>query len=124
MGLQTDFYGRFAFDHPLAAEHQAILEEFAEEEHEPGEGDDQPPNLYCQWKPTADGAWLEWDGVEKFYDYGEWLEYLISHFLKPWGYTLSGEVSYKGWTEGVAGTVSVEDNQVAVTREQVVDWDA
>ena len=126
MGLNTDFHGQFTLDRPLTAKHQTILEEFTEEEHEPSkaDADGQPPNLYCQWRPTADGTGLEWDGAEKFYDYSEWLEYLIAHFLKPWGYVLSGEVRYNGWTEGVAGTIIVANNQVTVTREQVVDWDA
>ncbi len=117
MGLRTDFYGQFTFDHPLTAEHRTILEEFAEEEHEeePGETG-KPPTVYCQWKPTADGRGLEWDGVEKFYYYDEWLEYLIAHFLKPWGYILSGDVQYNGWTEEVHGTIGVVDNEVTVTR--------
>ena len=73
MGLQTDFYGQFMFDRPLTAEHQAVLEEFAEEGHE-GEPSEigKPPTLYCQWKPMADGIGLEWSGMEKFYYYGEW----------------------------------------------------
>jgi hypothetical protein len=128
MGLQTDFYGQFTFDRPLTAEHKAILEEFAEEGHEldpiKAAATGNPPTLYCQWIPTEDGLGLKWDGAEKFYYYSEWLEYLIAHFLKPWGYTLNGAVQYNGWTEGVAGTISVTSNQVTVTREQVVDWDA
>lgn len=121
MGLNTDFYGQFALDRPLTAEHRAILEEFAEEEHEPSEANAgiQPPTLYCQWRPTEDGTGLEWDGAERFYYYGEWLEYLIAHFLTPWGYTLNGTVQYNGWTEGVTGTIHVTDNEVVITREEV-----
>ena len=128
MGLNTDFYGRFSFDHPLTAEHRTLLKDFAEEEHEDEYGlmgmDGKPPTAYCQWIPTEDGTGLEWDGVEKFYYYGEWLEYLIARFFKPWGYALSGTVRYDGWTEGVAGTISVTNNEVVVTREQVVELDA
>jgi hypothetical protein len=117
--MNTDFYGKFGFDHPLTAEHQAILAEFAEEEHDRAGSDGKPPATYCQWIPTEDGSGLEWDGAEKFYYYGEWLEYLIAHFLKPWGYTLNGTVQYDGWTEGVTGAISVMDNAVVVTREEV-----
>ena len=120
MGLNTNFHGKFFLDRPLTPEHKAILEEFADTEHEDDEEgmgyDAQPPTVYCQWVPTEDGAGLEWDGVEKFYYYGPWLEYLISRFLKPWGYTLSGTVRYVGVTEGVEGTISVQGDQVIVTR--------
>lgn len=124
MGLNTDFYGKFILDRPLTAEHRAVLEEFADEEHtyEDGRrgGPSMPDGYYCQWIPTEDGTGLEWDGVEKFYYYGEWLQYLIAHFLKPWGYTLSGTVRYAGRTEGVVGIISVENNKVVVTREPAV----
>jgi len=124
MGLNTDFFGKFLLDRPLATQHRAVLEEFAGEEHEdengkPG-GDGKPPTAYCQWIPTEDSTGLEWDGAEKFYFYGEWLEYLIARFLEPWGYTLSGSVRYVGKTEGVTGTISVQNNVVVVTREPAV----
>lgn len=41
------------------------------------------PGLWCQWRPTEDGAGLEWDGSEKFYAAEEWMRYLIDHFLRP-----------------------------------------
>lgn len=25
------------------------------------------PGLWCQWAPTDDGEWIEWNGMEKFY---------------------------------------------------------
>lgn len=42
------------------------------------------PGLWCQWTPTADYAGLEWNGVEKFYHYEDWLQYAIDTFLIPW----------------------------------------
>lgn len=44
---------------------------------------DGQPGLWCQWVPSEDGAFIEWDGCEKFYDSVEWMQYLIDHFLKP-----------------------------------------
>jgi len=41
------------------------------------------PGLWCQWVPNEDGTAIEWDGGEKFYEYVEWLEYIISNFLEP-----------------------------------------
>jgi hypothetical protein len=46
------------------------------------------PGLWCQWV-VNDYNYLEWDGGEKFYNYTEWLDYLIEHFFEPWGYTLN-----------------------------------
>lgn len=41
------------------------------------------PSLWCQWRPSEDGNYIEWDGGEKFYDPAEWMKYIIDHFLKP-----------------------------------------
>ncbi len=73
------------------------------------------PGLWCQWTPTHDGSGLEWNGVEKFYYYVEWLEYLIQHFLKPWGYVLNGSVRWKGEDPEDAGVLSVHANIVVTT---------
>jgi hypothetical protein len=54
------------------------------------------PGLWCQWTPNVDGTAIVWDCGEKFYDYVEWLEYIVTHFLTPWGYSLSGEVEWQG----------------------------
>jgi hypothetical protein len=51
------------------------------------------PGLWCQWIPSEDGLNIEWDDGEKFYNFPQWLEYLIQHFLRPWGYVLAGEVA-------------------------------
>ncbi len=60
------------------------------------------PGLWCNWAPTSDGSGLEWNGAEKFYHFEEWLEYLTDQFLTPWGYEVSGSVSWVG-EEGEAG---------------------
>ena len=56
-------------------------------------GNNTPPqgqsSLWCDWTPTEDGYGIEWNGAEKFYNCVEWLEYLIEHFLGPWGYVLN-----------------------------------
>jgi hypothetical protein len=65
------------------------------------------PNLWCQWVPDETGTHLEWDQGEKFYNYREWLAYLTEHFLTPWGYTLSGEVSYQGENEDDHGVIKL-----------------
>jgi hypothetical protein len=55
-----------------------------------------------------------WDGCEKFFMYVEWLEYLIEHFLRPWGYVLSGEVAWFGEDFDDCGDIMVRDNTIRV----------
>jgi hypothetical protein len=78
------------------------------------------PGLWCQWVPNADGTAIEWDGGEKFYDYVEWLEYIIVNFLKPWGYTISGEVEWQGEDRGDMGKIIVKKNKVTVKHGKIV----
>lgn len=70
------------------------------------------PGLWCQWVPTEDLKGIEWDGGEKFYHYKEWLEYIIKHFLKPWGYVLNGRVRWQGEQISDVGVLVVEENKV------------
>lgn len=53
------------------------------------------PALWCQWIPNDEGTELAWDGIEKFYCYLEWLNYLIEHFFTPWNITLTGHVRHR-----------------------------
>lgn len=70
------------------------------------------PDLWCKWRPTDDGAAIEWDGAEKFYAYVEWLEYLITNVLAPKGYVLNGEVRYQGERQDDRGRIVATDNKV------------
>lgn len=70
------------------------------------------PGLWCHWVPTADAWGIQWDDGEKFYRYIEWLQYMIDHFLKPWGYLLSGAVSWRGEDPADTGQIRVVDNQI------------
>lgn len=76
------------------------------------------PGLWCQWIITDDGASLEWDGGEKFYNYIEWLEYLIENFFKPTGNILNGRVSWQGEDEDDNGVITITDNYIDVIVNQ------
>lgn len=78
-----------------------------------------PPSYYCQWVPARHSKTIEWNQTEKFYGYISWLRFLMDHFLTPWGYELSGEVSYKG-EQGEHGRIIVADNEIRT----VVDGDS
>jgi hypothetical protein len=70
------------------------------------------PGLWCQWVPSNDGTAIVWDGGEKFYEYVEWIEYLIENFFKPWGYVLDGEVEWVGEDPNDRGLIVVKNNVV------------
>jgi hypothetical protein len=76
------------------------------------------PGLWCHWVPNKLATAIVWDGREKFYDYVEWLQYLIDHFLGPWGYLLNGEMQWAGENESDRGTILVKDNQVTVLPDE------
>jgi hypothetical protein len=73
------------------------------------------PGLWCHWAPSEDGTAIEWDGGEKFYDYVDWIKYLLKHFLDPWGYELNGKVKWRGEEFDDTGTITITDNRVQLT---------
>lgn len=79
------------------------------------------PGLWCQWVPNEAGDLLEWDGGEKFYDYVEWLEYLIEHFFQPWGYVLNGVVRYYGEDSDDRGLIRITDNAVESAQDRILN---
>lgn len=113
MGYTTDFRGQVTFDKPLTVVQKKVLEEFSEERHG---GNTEVyagfPGFWCDWVPTEDGTGLEHNGNEKFYNYVEWLEYIIEHFVKPWNLKLNGEIEWRGEEWEDTGTIYVEDNIV------------
>jgi acyl-homoserine lactone acylase PvdQ len=70
------------------------------------------PSLWCQWRPSRDGEYIEWDGGEKFYDYVPWLRYLVKNVLAPKGYTLNGEVYWQGEDSNDRGIIVAQDNKI------------
>ena len=70
------------------------------------------PGLWCQWTPSDDRMGIEWDCGEKFYNYTEWIVYLIHKILAPNGYVLNGAVKWQGEDVGDVGKIIVEDNRV------------
>jgi hypothetical protein len=79
---------------------------------------DGQPGLWCQWILT-DNQTLEWDGGEKFYNYVEWLEYLIKHFFEPWGHIINGQIEWQGEERDDMGIIIVEDNVVTTKQGRV-----
>ena len=70
--------------------------------------------------PTADGKAIEWDYGEKFYDYIEWLGWIIEKLLKPADLILNGEVEWNGEEPSDVGKIIVKDNVVTVKEGRIV----
>ena len=70
------------------------------------------PGLWCQWVINVEKNCLEWDGGEKFYNYEEWLEYLIDNFFEPLGYVLNGDIEWQGENYDDLGTIHVVNNVI------------
>lgn len=141
MGYTTEFEGRLKFNKQLSLDDMNFLNklagtrrmvrdvnikygiggEFYVEDDNVGVVDyNRPPatqpSLWLQWVPSEDGWFLEWDGGEKFYNYVEWLEYLIERVLSPRGYVLNGEIKWFGEDRDDTGVITVTEN-VVTTRE-------
>lgn len=76
------------------------------------------PGLWCQWSPNMSGTKIGWDTGEKFYDYVEWIEYLIDNILHPRGYTLNGVVKWYGEDRSDTGTITIKDNIVTAIADE------
>jgi hypothetical protein len=77
------------------------------------------PSLWLQWVLNDEGTELAWDGNEKFYNYIEWLEYLIQHFFEPWGIKLNGGITWVGEDTSDTGMIKVTDNVVEVFEGEI-----
>lgn len=109
MGYRTDFAGEFSLNRPLELEHKAILEAFAAERHE-GE---IFPSIWCHWEPTKDGTAIHCQTEEvTFYNYREWLEYIVVNFLLGWGYHIAGEVLFQGEDITDRGLLHCNDERI------------
>jgi len=76
------------------------------------------PGLWCQWR-LDDETTLAWDGSEKFYNYIEWLQYLIAHFFEPWGIKLNGESYWQGEDNSDMGKIEIIDNVINIYETEV-----
>lgn len=83
-------------------------------------GPTQAPGYWCNWHPAKDGTLLEWNQGEKFYDYIEWIQFLIKHFFEPWGRKLNGTVSWYGEDREDAGRIIITNNKIRLEYGQLI----
>ena len=71
------------------------------------------PGLWCQWIVSEDGKYLMWDRGEKFYNYIEWLEYIIENFVKTQDkLKVNGYLVYMGEDVHDIGIIEVKNNMM------------
>jgi hypothetical protein len=73
------------------------------------------PSSYCQWeffKKATSECFLKWDGEEKFYDYINWLDWLLKNIFLPNELSLSGTTLWQGEDVGDVGLITVIDGKV------------
>jgi len=77
------------------------------------------PGLWCQW--ITDGKTLYWNGSEKFYNYIEWLKYMMENFFIPWGIVLDGKVYWRGedWID--QGIIELKNNSMIIYTNKMGD---
>jgi len=75
------------------------------------------PGLWCQWVYSEENNVIEWNGGEKFYNYVEWIKYIIERILKPNGYILNGTVKWSGDESFDRGEIQIKDNKIKILEE-------
>ena len=70
------------------------------------------PGLWCNWRLNEQNNTIEWDEGDKFYDFIEWMEYLVK-ILSNRGYILNGQISWEGEDCDDTGTITVENHKVS-----------
>lgn len=156
MGYTTEFEGRIKVTPPLSAPEVKYINAFNEtrrmdRESGPyfvggsgfkGQGNDEDinnfntpdftqPSLWCQWRASDDGEYIEWDEGEKFYEAGEWMKYIIDHFIgtnpiakthggSKWlaehlqGHVCNGIITAQGEESDDQWTLVVQNNKVTI----------
>lgn len=108
MGYTTKFKGSIKLSRQLTmAEAKQLLEFNEDPENIPA----PHPSSYMQWVPGKNLDSIGWDGGEKFYDYAEWLQWLVG-WLAARGIESVGILSWSGEQAGDTGTLTVFDGRV------------
>ncbi|MBQ4259344.1 MAG: hypothetical protein IJB84_03645 [Lachnospiraceae bacterium] len=107
MGYTTTFKGKFKITPYPSSEFIEEINLFSRIRHNMV----KYPGIWCQWIIDSNGD-LVWNGMEKFYHYTEWLQYLINEFFSPYGYELNGKVNYRGERMDDFGVIYIKANNI------------
>lgn len=103
MGYTTKFKGALTLSRALTLGEAKQLLEFNED---PDTIEGTHPDSYMQWVPTETLDGIVWDGNEKFYNYTEWMQWLVQ-WLQARGIDAKGELLWSGEDAGDAGVLTV-----------------
>lgn len=107
MGYTTKFKGEISITPCPTDDIIELVNKISHTRHD----DRNYPGIWCQWIINSDNK-LEWNGAEKFYNYIEWLEYLIKNIFASRGYKLDGRIRFRGERFLDIGIIYVKDNVV------------
>ena len=110
MGYTTNFVGSLKPTPKLTVKQKNTINNFKEVRHY----QDGYPGIWCQWI-IKDGV-LVWDGSEKFYNYTEWLQYLIDNYFTEWKVLLNGQIEFQGGRIEDRGLIKVTNNIIEVIK--------
>ena len=80
------------------------------------------PSLWCNLEiyNNEEGCFIQWNGNEKSYgindEINNWFDWLIKNFFEPKGYTLNGEMDWRGEDFDDTGKIVIKDNKVSINR--------
>ncbi|HEY5002714.1 MAG TPA: hypothetical protein VII61_06150, partial [Ktedonobacteraceae bacterium] len=66
------------------------------------------PDLWCRWRLDPDSTTLRYTATRNLFLCSAWLQYLLDHFLLPWGYQLDGEIFWQGDDAADRGSIIVK----------------
>ena len=70
--------------------------------------------FYHLLKYNKDYNSIEWDCGDKFYEYTDWIKYIIKEVLQPKDYKLNGKVDWIGEELDDRGKIIIKDNEVEI----------
>lgn len=114
MGYTTKFNGHIDLSRKLTLAEAKALLEFNEDPDLIKEGE-HPDSSYMQWVPSQTLDAIVWDGNEKFYDYEQWMAWLL-RWLDARGIKANGQLEWRGEDHSDIGRISIVDNAMEVEK--------
>jgi len=120
MGYDTRFSGAIEFSRPLTLAEATTWMNTHEALYDCDETAklDAMPDSYLQWVPSEDLQALVYDDNEKFYEYKDWLKWVLSHWIGRWGIVANGEILWSGEETDDNGILKVENNILVVVESK------
>jgi hypothetical protein len=112
MGYTTNFSGSINLSRKLTFPEARMLLSITDDS---SKAEGKHPNGYLQWVPNVELDSIVWDGNEKFYDYIEWMEWIIC-FMETLGIDTNGIIHWGGEDPYDIGVITIEDGKLTVVR--------